>query len=452
MGGKTQGLACRGKRGVARSSLAKLPAPPAAGWEDGRKASSQREAAGDAPRSERNCQICGAQRTFRSSYTAVWAKSSAFRRMDGKAQGSACRGKRQGIHSGLREIVYPPWLVVRQTCRRKRRVSRLFRTEFPVPACRRMDGTVENPSPNAGGSGRCALARAELPAPSIAGWQGGGKSRICRRKRRATRSGSRGTARFSPNGRESARLGLSQEAREAQNGQRRLLADGQGDKTPGQTREAAGDALGLRGTARFSPKDGKTRGSACRGKRQGIHSGLREIVYPPMAARRIRREATGDAPGPRGISPLFTVWRGGAKPRACHKERLLVLSAAGWEGGGKPCFKCRKRRAMRLVPSGIAKYAPLSELPAVVTPRFGRNHPFPRMDGKAQGSARRRKRRVSRLVPRGVSCACLLPDGQESGHSQAHWLSPERNRRAALCPREARFLPAPIRPYSTPRK
>ncbi len=180
-----------------------------------------------------------------------------FAEWTGKRKARPVAGSGKGSHSGLREIVYPPWLVVRQTCRRKRRVSRLFRTEFPVPACRRMDGTVENPSPNAGGSGRCALARAELPAPSIAGWQGGGKSRICRRKRRATRSGSRGTARFSPNGRESARLGLSQEAREAQNGQRRLLADGQGDKTPGQTREAAGDALGLRGTARFSPKDGK---------------------------------------------------------------------------------------------------------------------------------------------------------------------------------------------------
>ena len=202
----------------------------------------------------------------------------------------------------------------------------------------------------------------------------------------------------------------------------------------------------------FRQKTGKHEARPVAGSGKGSTPACVKSSIPPMAARRIRREATGDAPGPRGISPLFTVWRGGAKPRACHKERLLVLSAAGWEGGGKPCFKCRKRRAMRLVPSGIAKYAPLSELPAVVTPRFGRNHPFPRMDGKAQGSARRRKRRVSRLVPRGVSCACLLPDGQESGHSQAHWLSPERNRRAALCPREARFSPPPIRVYSTPRK
>ncbi len=303
--------------------------------------------------------------------------------MDGKAQGSACRGKRQGIHSGLREIVYPPWLVVRQTCRRKRRVSRLFRTEFPVPACCRMDGTVENPSPNAGGSGRCALARAELPAPSIAGWQGGGKSRICHRKRRATRSGSRGTARFSPNGRESARLGLSQEAREAQNGQRRLLADGQGDKTPGQTREAAGDALGLRGTARFSPKDGKTRGSACRGKRQGIHSGLREIVYPPWQQGEFAAKRQATPPGPRGIFPLLPHGGVARSPGPATKSGFSSCLLPDEQGGGNPRAKREKRRAMHPGLREIAKYAVLSELPAVVTPRFGRNHPpFAEWTGK----------------------------------------------------------------------
>ncbi len=70
-------------------------------------------------------------------------------------------------------------------------------------------------------------------------------------------------------------------------------------------------------------------------------------------------------------------WR--VRPMRNCQRRLLPDE----QGGGNPRAKRGKRRAMRLVPSGIVKYAPLSELSAVVTPRFGRNHPpFAEWTGK----------------------------------------------------------------------
>ena len=182
MGGKTQGLACRGKRGVARSSLAKLPAPPAAGWEDGRKASSQREAAGDAPRSERNCQICGAQRTFRSSYTAVLAKHPPFAEWTGRRKARPVAGSGKGSTPACVKSSIPPWQQGEFAA--KRQAMPLVRVEFPrcllyggvarspghvtksgFSSCLLPDGrAAENPASNAGSGGRCASFRAELPS------------------------------------------------------------------------------------------------------------------------------------------------------------------------------------------------------------------------------------------------------------------------------------------------